>query len=165
VNTSALPAFIQLISITLGIHFEENNQDRDSMESGFDAIQSQNNQGRHAPQYRTADFLKRVNWVQILTDLAMLLSTRVQNLDQPSSDKITLQVHMKFADWEACIYALEVLVATSDNYRSGHDQMSKRSKETKEALLTLADMAGNLDIFTDKFSCFGKCYCLVLLRP
>ncbi|KAI8577584.1 hypothetical protein K450DRAFT_251522 [Umbelopsis ramanniana AG] len=151
VRAAALPAFIQLISITLGMHFEEGNQDRDSMKSGFDAVQLQNNQGGHARKYYAADLLKRLNWVQILAYLAMLLSTRAHNLDKPSSDKDTLHVHMKFVDWEACIFALEALVTISEDYINERDQKPKRSKET---LLTLTDMAGSIDTLIDKSSCF-----------
>ncbi|KAI9281272.1 hypothetical protein BC943DRAFT_330053 [Umbelopsis sp. AD052] len=152
-RASALPAFIHLISITLGMHFEEGNQDEDNTETGLDAGQLRNNQGRHARKCDTADFLKRLNWVQILTYMAMLLSTRA--LDKLSSDKDTLHVHMKFADWEACIFALEVLVATSEDYTSERDQKPKRSMESREPLLTLTDMAGSIDTLIDKSSSFS----------
>lgn len=138
------------------MHFDEGNQGLDSAEYSFDANHAQSDQGRHTLKHRKVDFLKRLNWIQMLTDLATLLSTRAQSLDQLSGDKDCLQVHMTFADWEACIFSLEVLVATSEDHINEYGRMLKRSNETEETPVTLTAMAGSIATLIDKFSSFGE---------
>lgn len=156
VNTSALPALIQLISMTLGMHFDEGKHDLTSAEDLFNAEYPPSDQGRHAFKHRKVDFLKRLNWIQMLADLATLLSTRAQSLDQLSGDKNSLQLHMTFADWEACIFALEVLVATSEDHINEYGRMLRQSNETEKTPVTLTAMAESMSALIDKFSDFSE---------
>jgi hypothetical protein len=138
------------------MHFDEGNQGLDNAENLFDANHVERDQGRHALKHRIDDLLKRLNWIQMLADLATLLSTRAESLDQLSDDHDHLHVHMTFADWEACIFALEVLVATSEDYINEYRRMMKRSNEKREVLAILTAMAESIVVLSNKFSCFGE---------
>lgn len=147
IYTEALPAFLNLLSRMLSSNLESDTEVRQ--------LADRNNV--RFDKYCTLEWLKDVNIIQLVTELATLISFRTKSLDGGGCLALS---HLRFADWEACIFALEAVIDIIHYYE---DEIVAKIKKVDKKEGTVdkekeqeQSMRESLEILYEKYVAFGN---------